>query len=273
MAFKQKTQTNESTDLVGAVTTLPADFDMSTLAGDGSEEIGIDDLPRPALKLLAATSPECTIGDESHVEGAQAGMFYNAGTRRLYTNVLNNPDKTYPPLVFIPVKYRLREIEYGRNRGGFKGEHFPKSEITKNLKIVIDEQDRPHRITVNDTELVDTSIFFGLTIDPVSYEPTQSIISLSISGKKFAKNFNSYIKNLRDRGINGNVYEPAMYSRAYTLYSTFKPDPGPHWLWGFKLNQKLDPLNDSHRKLIAAAMDYKRLIESDSVNIAHNGGE
>lgn len=271
MSFRKK-QEKPNTDIQVRGNTLPENFDMSSLADMGTEEIGVEDLPRPSLKLLQPLSPEVILGSESFVSDAKPGMFVNGATRQIYTGMEQPLAGDKPQLVIVPVKYIRREIEYKKDRGGFIGEHLPGSPITDGVTIVIGEKDKKHRITTTGTELIDTSIFYCLVIDPNAVEPIECVMSLYSTGKKFAKNFNAYMKGLRDKGPNG-PYQPAMFSRVYTIFSELVNDPkGAHYIWKFKPNTVIDPNDSSHAALIVAALKYQDMINNDLVKVDHEAG-
>jgi len=64
---------------------LPAKIDFISDAGAGLENIDKDDLALPFLKLLQTGSDETKKKHANYVEGAEAGMFYNTVTKKLYS--------------------------------------------------------------------------------------------------------------------------------------------------------------------------------------------
>ena len=64
---------------------LPAEMNFVQDAGAGLENIDKDDLALPFLKLLQSGSDETKKKHANYVEGAEAGMFYNTVTKRLYS--------------------------------------------------------------------------------------------------------------------------------------------------------------------------------------------
>ena len=257
-------------------TTLPDNFKMSDFAGSGGEEITANDLPWPALRLLQGLSHECVVGDEKFLPAAKPGMFFNSSDLNLFTgNEQRQPDDK-PELVVIPVKYRNREIEFGKNRGGFVAEHLPGSPIVDGVTIVLGDNDKQIRRTANDTDLIDTSIYYVLVINPDTLEPVEAIMSLSSTAKAFSKSWNAYMRALRDidpdTGKTPNE-PPAFWSRAYTLYSspaTSKKGNHTYFVWKFKENSKLDVTNEAHKTYMVAALNYIKLIEADKVKADHS---
>ena len=64
---------------------LPAKIDFISDAGAGLENIDKADLALPFLKLLQTGSDETKKKHANYVEGAEAGMFYNTVTKKLYS--------------------------------------------------------------------------------------------------------------------------------------------------------------------------------------------
>lgn len=251
---------------------IGAPIDLSQYAKGGLEDVTINDLPRPTLKLLQGISPECTDGHADFIDGARPGMFYSTANNQLYSaDGEYNTKLNLPPLLFVPVLYRNREIEYKLNRGGFVSEHLPGSEITKDIKMV-QEKKRFIRVTKNETELVDTSIYFGLVLNHETNSTTEVVLSLSSTGKKFSKKFNSYMTNLRDTDFkNQRKYEPPCFSRLYTFSSMFQPNGNESYFsWKFNVNTKLDSNNELHHKILTNAIEYRNLINTDQVKVDHN---
>ncbi len=79
----------------GALTTI----DFVSDSGMGLETIEKTDLALPFLKLLQSGSDETKKKHAKYVEGAEAGMFYNTVTKKLY-----NGEKG---IEVIPVFYKM----------------------------------------------------------------------------------------------------------------------------------------------------------------------
>ena len=91
---------NEATKQGGALATL----DFVQDSGMGLENIDKGDLALPFLKLLQSGSDETKKKHAKYVEGAEAGMFYNTVTKKLY-----NGEKG---IEIIPVFYRMTYPEW-----------------------------------------------------------------------------------------------------------------------------------------------------------------
>ena len=83
---------------------LPAKIDFISDAGAGLENIDKADLALPFLKLLQSGSDETKKKHANYVDGADAGMFYNTVTKKLY-----NGEKG---IEIIPCFYKLTFPEW-----------------------------------------------------------------------------------------------------------------------------------------------------------------
>jgi hypothetical protein len=81
-----------------------ATLDFVADSGMGLENIDKSDLALPFLKLLQSGSDETKKKHAKYVEGAEAGMFYNTVTKKLY-----NGEKG---IEVIPVFYRMTYPEW-----------------------------------------------------------------------------------------------------------------------------------------------------------------
>jgi hypothetical protein len=84
----------------GALATL----DFVSDSGMGLENVDKQDLALPFLKLLQSGSDETKKKHAKYVEGAEAGMFYNTVTKKLY-----NGEKG---IEVIPVFYKMTYPEW-----------------------------------------------------------------------------------------------------------------------------------------------------------------
>ncbi len=87
---------------------LPAELNFIQDAGAGLENMDKDDLALPFLKLLQTGSDETKKKHANYVEGAEAGMFYNTVTKKLYSGEKG--------IEVIPCFYKLNSVE---NSGSF----------------------------------------------------------------------------------------------------------------------------------------------------------
>ena len=84
----------------GAVATI----DFVQDSGMGLENIDRDDLAIPFLKLLQSGSDETKKRHAKYVDGAEAGMFYNTVTKKLYDGEKG--------ILVVPVFYKMTYPEW-----------------------------------------------------------------------------------------------------------------------------------------------------------------
>ena len=76
--------TQETSDVTNKQGGALATLDFVADSGMGLENIDKSDLALPFLKLLQSGSDETKKKHAKYVEGAEAGMFYNTVTKKLY---------------------------------------------------------------------------------------------------------------------------------------------------------------------------------------------
>ena len=94
----------ETSDIVKKESGALATLDFVADSGMGLENIEKSDLALPFLKLLQSGSYETKKKHAKYVEGAEAGMFYNTVTKKLY-----NGEKG---IEIIPVFYKMTYPEW-----------------------------------------------------------------------------------------------------------------------------------------------------------------
>jgi hypothetical protein len=143
----------------GAVA-LPHDY--GTDAGAGLD-LSIDDLLIPFVKLLQNDSKQCCKGDESHIDGAEAGMIANTATTDLFD--------AEEGMLVVPSARRRTFVEWQPNQGGFVGEHDPRSVVV--LKALASGAKKSELKTEAGNDLQETFSVWGIVLDaernPVGY--------------------------------------------------------------------------------------------------------
>jgi len=149
---------------------------MDAIAGQGIEDVGINDMSIPFLKILQKGNPECEDGNPARVPTAAAGMFMNTLTKQLYGKEIG----------LIPVKYEPVWLCWAPNRGGFKGRHKPGS-----IEVFGSAFDEGGMKDKDGNEVVENNVFYCLIEG--HFEDGPIVLSLSSTGSKHAKNWNSMI--------------------------------------------------------------------------------
>ena len=105
--------------------TALANFDFGQDAGVGVN-MEMDDLKIPFLKLLQALSPAVQEGTDSYVEGARPGMLMNSASEELFDGAEG---------INLVLAFRRKSfVEWRPNRGGFAGDHDPRSKVVLDAK-------------------------------------------------------------------------------------------------------------------------------------------
>tara|TARA_R100001463_G_scaffold114276_1_gene169467 strand:- start:2867 stop:3628 length:762 start_codon:yes stop_codon:yes gene_type:complete len=202
--MSQETSNNVTTQKEG---NLPAKIDFISDAGAGLENIDKDDLALPFLKLLQTGSDETKKKHANYVEGAEAGMFYNTVTKKLY-----NGEKG---IEVIPCFYKLTFPEWapferkeGRPVSPDRGpEVLAKTKKSSSGKDVLD----------NGNEIIKTANHFVI----INVEkPEKALMAMKSTQLKVSRGWNSLMQDQfeSDPKTNKNVPAP-MFSRIYKLNS------------------------------------------------------
>jgi len=245
-----------------------APINLMDMAGKGAEDITSHDLPKPFLKLLQKMSVQVDVDHESYVEGARPGMIYNTGTGVLY-------DHKQKSVVFVPVMYQNRVIEWRPKREGFVAEHLPGSKITRDatMKAMVTQDGHTKDIwtAANGNILVDTAIYHGFLVREDGYD--EVVISMSSTAWQCAKQWNLTMTQLRERDQKtGKEFRPPIFSRAYNLMSKQKEnEKGAFHIWQVELNSRLDYENNPfHNRLLVESLDYIERIEKGEIRAEHD---
>ena len=186
---------------------LPAKIDFVSDAGAGLENIDKDDLALPFLKLLQSGSDETKKKHANYVEGAEAGMFYNTVTKKLY-----NGEKG---IEVIPCFYKLTYPEWapferkeGRPVNPDRGaEVLAKTKKDSSGKDVLD----------NGNQIIKTANHFVIINGE---KPEKALMAMKSTQLKVSRGWNSLMQDQfeMDPKTNKNVPAP-MFSRIYKLNS------------------------------------------------------
>ena len=199
--------TQEASDLTvkkeGALATL--DFEADS--GMGLENIEKGDLALPFLKLLQSGSYETKKKHAKHVEGAEAGMFYNTVTKKLYSgekgmNVIPCFYKmTYPE--WAPFERREgRPVHNDRGPGVM-------SKVTQN--------DKNKDMLDNGNEIIKTANHFVIINGE---RPEKALMTMKSTQLKVSRQWNSLMENeFENDPSTGKSLQAPTFSRIYKLGS------------------------------------------------------
>jgi len=239
-------------------------FDPSILledAGTASENMTTDDMLIPRLKILQAQSPEVNKADAAHVKGAEAGQIIDTVSAKL-----SDGEKG---VTVVPVSYRKTFIEWTSDRKIVKDHG-----LTPAIMDSCVADDKGKLKTPDGNDLVATAEYFLYVVDDDdNYSP--AILSMSSSGIKKAKKWNSMINRLQIPSPNGKgTINPAMFYTAYTLTTTPEQNDMGSW-FNWEISMKFDAKSggiienlESGKDLYLEAREFRKNIQSGEVKVS-----
>jgi len=187
----------------GALATL----DFVADSGMGLENIDKSDLALPFLKLLQSGSDETKKKHAKYVEGAQAGMFYNTVTKKLYDGEKG--------IEVIPVFYKMTYPEWapferreGRPISNDRG---------ASVMAETSQNDKNKDLLKNGNEIIKTANHFVIINGE---RPEKALMTMKSTQLKVSRGWNSLIENQFEIDPKTNKSVPApMFSRIFKLNS------------------------------------------------------
>ena len=184
-----------------------ATLDFVADSGMGLENVDKGDLALPFLKLLQSGSDETKKRHAKYVEGAEAGMFYNTVTKKLY-----NGEKG---IEVIPVFYRMTYPEWapferreGRPVHNDRGPGVM-SKVTQN--------DKNKDMLDNGNEIIKTANHFVVINGE---RPEKALMTMKSTQLKVSRQWNSLMENEFENDPNtGKSLQAPTFSRIYKLNS------------------------------------------------------
>ncbi len=178
---KQETGTELAPAGISGTTTLAT---RSERVGQGSENVTMDDLATPRIKLIQSISNEVQPGHPDQIEGATPGMFFNSVTKELMSSIY-----------VINLSFKRSVVVWKKRKLG--GGMFGTFETVEEAEAALQEAGEPAEnfdISVNPSHLV-------MPIDPESGEPQRPAIMdfPGVKAKK-SKQWNSMIADAEQAG-------------------------------------------------------------------------
>ena len=161
--------------------TALAELDLGAYAGAGMENVGIDDVQIPMLKITQALSPQLKRNKPEYVEGIQEGD--------LFLTVFNRFWPSDKGVTIIPVAYQRNIIEWTPREqgGGFVAMHA----LSDMPRLQKSTNDKGRPISETGTELIDTAANYFLVQTDDGWEPC--FMPFSSSGHKDARTLNTLL--------------------------------------------------------------------------------
>jgi len=212
----------ETRDLATKQSGALATLDFVSDSGMGLENIDKSDLALPFLKLLQSGSDETKKKHAKYVEGAEAGMFYNTVTKKLYSGEKG--------IDVIPVFYKMTYPEWapfekreGRPIHNDRGPGIM-SQTTQN--------DRNKDMLANGNEIIKTANHFVIILGD---RPEKALMTMKSTQLKVSRSWNSLMEDQFEMDPKTNKSVPApMFSRVYKLNSV--ENSGSFTWHGYNIN-------------------------------------
>ena len=222
----------------------------------GLENMDQDDLALPFLKLLQNSSDETKKKHAKYVEGAEAGMFYNTVTKKLYSGEKG--------IEVIPVFYKMTYPEWapferkeGRPVHNDRGrEIMAKTTQNAQNKDILD----------NGNQIIKTANYFVIIIGE---RPEKALITMKSTQLKVSRDWNSDMDGQFEIDPKTKKAVPApIFSRIYRLNSV--ENSGSFTWHGYKVSlaRKVD-----NAALYQMARDFHSSLKAGQKKAADSVGE
>ena len=179
---------------------LPAGYDYGDKSGQGQEDIGPEDFILPFLRILQTNSPQVQKRNDKHINGAEAGMFFNVSTSKLY------PGEEGGFTFHLCHKLRAyAEFIPRDDGGGFVGQREVDDPVVVKLR---QEQGKFGKlVTPNGTELVETYYAYAVMVpENAEGEPEFGVFPFASTGITPFKQFLMQLNPLLRKGV--PIYAP-----------------------------------------------------------------
>lgn len=215
--------------------------EMEHLSGFGFEDADKDAYAIPFLRILQQNSPQCNEDEESYIEGAKAGMFFNTVTGELYGK----------ELIIIPVHYGRDFIEWLPNRGGFVTSHGNNPII---LDRVVEVDDKNNSLLDNGNVIQDTRNHYVLIEDHIEDGPI--IMSLSSTGIKHSRKWMTLMQSLK---IPGTGKTAPMFAGRWKINTVLNENDEGKW---YQIGNKA-----------TTSVTFEGWVDKDQLNLAVSSRE
>ena len=194
-----------------------AKLDFVADSGMGLENMDKGDLALPFLKLLQSGSDETKKKHAKYVEGAEAGMFYNTVTKKLYDGEKG--------IEVIPVFYKMTYPEWApfERREGRPISNDRGPEILKETTQNNSNKD----VLSNGNEIIKTANHFVIINGE---RPEKALMTMKSTQLKVSRGWNSQMEDQFETDPKTGKSVPApMFSRVYRLKSV--ENAGSNFSW------------------------------------------
>ena len=211
----------ETRDLTTKQSGALATLDFVSDSGMGLENIDKSDLALPFLKLLQSGSDETKKRHAKYVDGAEAGMFYNTVTKKLYDGEKG--------ILVVPVFYKMTYPEWAPfERAEGRPIHPDRGPEIMSQTTKAGNKD----VLANGNEIIKTANHFIIIL---SDKPEKCLMTMKSTQLKVSRNWNSVCDNETEIDPKTNKAVPApMFSRVYKITSV--ENSGSFTWHGYNIN-------------------------------------
>ena len=220
--------TQETSDVAKKQDGALATLDFVSDSGMGLETIEKNDLALPFLKLLQSGSDETKKKHAKYVEGAEAGMFYNTVTKKLYSGEKG--------IQVIPVFYKMTYPEWApfEKREGRPIHNDRGPDVMGKVK----QNDRNKDMLDNGNEIIKTANYFVIINGE---RPEKALLTMKSTGLKTSRQWNSLMEDEFENDPKTGKSVPApMFSRVYKLNSVEQTGSFTWHTYNVNLLKKVD---------------------------------
>jgi len=251
---KKATAKKKATKAVAVVeeTPLATAAAYEEMAGEGQENVTVDDVSIPFLGLVQSMSPQRKKNNAKYIDGAEEGDLFNTVTCELFT----------APVRVIPCFFKKQFIQWvpRDSGGGFRGAFSRTDDIVSQTP----QNEKGVRVLDNGDELIETATHYVLmwNDNTESWEPI--VMSLSSTMLKMSRKWMTIIKNRKMKGGNG-VFNPPSFAYEYSIgVATDSNDKGEWYLFTVESGKvQTDP------EVAAQARHFHDLVNSGEVAEDH----
>ena len=247
-------------EVVKAGNTEIAVFDASMMeadAGSGMENMGMEDLALPFLKVLSGNDP---VLDDDTVD-ARKGDIYNTVTGVAY--------RGKDGVRVVPCSYQRRFIQWAPRGSGSgapmaiydPGDVRPKTERSS-------EDNKDYVVDGNGRYIERTAQHYVLVLDKDGMTQ-QALISMKATQFKKSKQWNSALKSLKMKDSNGRLFTPARFSHIWLMKSQPEENKNGSWHgWEISKDSQIEDLS-----LYQEAKLFAESINAGQVKVQHTREE
>ena len=220
---ESQADTSASTEITAVKTSsivISDDDEFGGYAGQGMENVGVNDLLVPRLSIIQALSPQLKQNKAEYIPDAKLGVICDVGVGELFPN----------GVLFLPVYYRKDWLEWApRSTGkGLVAIHNDPSIMEQTKR---DEKQRP--IMPNGNLISETAQFFGINL---SAGRRKCFLPMASTQLRKARKWNLLATSEHLRRSNGTEFVAPLWYRSYMLTTAEESNNEGDWA-GWVINR------------------------------------